>query len=73
VVIGAFAVIFALAVAYRIGAALNLGGTIAVLALTVMCESELQALNNPFYNLHRLGLMFLNRAPQRVRRGRVHR
>ena len=22
------------------------------------CESELQALNNPFYNLHRLGIFF---------------
>ena len=24
------------------------------------CESELQALNNPFYNLHRLGIFFTN-------------
>ncbi len=40
-VIGAFSVIFALAVATRIGAALNLGGTIAVLALTVMLSMKL--------------------------------
>ena len=40
-VIGAFAVIFALAVASRIGSALNLGGTIAVLALTVMLSMKL--------------------------------
>ncbi|HTR13944.1 MAG TPA: hypothetical protein VMI72_11990 [Roseiarcus sp.] len=40
-VLGAFAVIFALTVAYRIGSALNLGGTIAVLALTVMLSMKL--------------------------------
>jgi hydrogenase-4 component E len=40
-VMGAFAVIFALAVAYRIGSALNLDGTIAVLALTVMLSMKL--------------------------------
>jgi hydrogenase-4 component E len=40
-VMGAFAVIFALAVAYRIGSALNLEGTIAVLALTVMLSMKL--------------------------------
>ena len=40
-VIGAFAVIFALAVSYRIGAALDLAGTIAVLALTVMLSMKL--------------------------------
>jgi hydrogenase-4 component E len=40
-VIGAFAVIFALVVSYRIGAALNLQGTIVVLALTVMLSMKL--------------------------------
>src|ERR1700691_1368121 len=41
IVIGAFAVVFALAVSYRIGAALNLAGTIVVLALTVMLSMKL--------------------------------
>jgi len=27
------------------------------------CESELQALNNPFYNLHRLGVFFSHHRP----------
>ena len=40
-VIGAFAVLFALAVSYRIGAALDLAGTIVVLALTVMLSMKL--------------------------------
>lgn len=40
-VIGAFAVIFALAVASRIGAALGLAGTVVVLALTVMLSMKL--------------------------------
>ncbi len=40
-VIGAFSVIFALAVSYRIGAALGLAGTIIVLALTVMLSMKL--------------------------------
>jgi hydrogenase-4 component E len=40
-VLGAFAVLFALSVAYSIGASLNLVGTIAVLALTVMLAMKL--------------------------------
>ncbi|MGH6672015.1 MAG: hypothetical protein ACRECV_08585 [Xanthobacteraceae bacterium] len=40
-VIGAFSVIFALAVAYKIGAELNLAGTVVVLALTVMLSMKL--------------------------------
>lgn len=40
-VLGAFAVVFALGVAYRIGGGLGLGGTIAVLALTVMLAMAL--------------------------------
>jgi hydrogenase-4 component E len=40
-VIGAFAVVFALAVSYRIGVALDLTGTIVVLALTVMLSMKL--------------------------------
>ena len=40
-VIGAFAVIFALAVSYRVGVALGLAGTIVVLALTVMLSMKL--------------------------------
>ncbi|WP_298353888.1 hypothetical protein [Rhodoblastus sp.] len=40
-VIGAFAVVFALAVSYRVGAALHLEGTIVVLALTVMLSMKL--------------------------------
>ena len=40
-VIGAFAVIFALAVSYHIGTALDLAGTVAVLALTVMLSMKL--------------------------------
>lgn len=40
-VIGALAVIFALAVSYQIGTALNLAGTIVVLALTVMLSMKL--------------------------------
>ena len=40
-VLGAFSVVFALGVAYRIGGGLGLAGTIAVLALTVMLAMEL--------------------------------
>src|SRR6202167_1603260 len=40
-VIGALAILFALAVSYRIGAALDLAGTIVVLALTVMLSMKL--------------------------------
>jgi len=40
-VIGAAAVVFALVVAYRIGAQLDLVGTVAVLALTVMLSMKL--------------------------------
>jgi hydrogenase-4 component E len=40
-VIGALAVIFALAVASRVGAELGLGGTVVVLALTVMLSMKL--------------------------------
>lgn len=40
-VLGAFAVLFALAVAYSIGASLHLVGTVAVLALTVMLAMKL--------------------------------
>src|SRR5580692_4563145 len=40
-VIGAFAVIFALVVSYRIGTELGLAGTIVVLALTVMLSMKL--------------------------------
>lgn len=40
-VIGAMAVVFALVVSYQIGAALNLAGTIVVLALTVMLSMKL--------------------------------
>jgi len=40
-VLGAVAVVFALVVAYRIGDALDLAGTVAVLALTVMLSMKL--------------------------------
>jgi hydrogenase-4 component E len=40
-VAGAASVIFALAVAYRVGASLGLGGTVAVLAVTVMLSMKL--------------------------------
>ena len=40
-VIGALCVVFALVVAYRVGAQLNLVGTVAVLALTVMLSMKL--------------------------------
>jgi hydrogenase-4 component E len=40
-VAGALAVVFALAVAYRIGQSLNLAGTVAVLALTIMLSMKL--------------------------------
>jgi hydrogenase-4 component E len=40
-VLGAFAVLFALSVAYSIGASLGLVGTVAVLALTVMLAMKL--------------------------------
>ena len=40
-VAGAFAVIFALTVSYRIGASLGLAGTVAVLALTIMLSMKL--------------------------------
>ncbi len=40
-VIGAFSVIFALVVAYKIGSELNLAGTVIVLALTVMLSMKL--------------------------------
>ena len=40
-VIGALAVMFALVVAYRVGAQMNLAGTAAVLALTVMLSMKL--------------------------------
>jgi hydrogenase-4 component E len=40
-IIGAFAVVFALVVANRIGAELGLAGTVAVLALTVMLSMKL--------------------------------
>ena len=39
--IGALCVVFALVVAYRVGAQLNLAGTVAVLALTVMLSMKL--------------------------------
>ncbi len=41
VVIGALAVIFALVVSYRIGTQLGMGGTVVVLALTVMLSMKL--------------------------------
>jgi hydrogenase-4 component E len=40
-VLGAFSVVFALAVAYRVGGELDLAGTVAVLALTVMLSMKL--------------------------------
>jgi hydrogenase-4 component E len=40
-VVGAFCVIFALAVAYKVGGSLGLAGTVAVLALTVMLSMKL--------------------------------
>jgi hydrogenase-4 component E len=40
-VLGAFAVVFSLTIAYRVGDALGLAGTIAVLALTVMLSMKL--------------------------------
>jgi hydrogenase-4 component E len=40
-VVGAFCVIFALTVAYKIGGSLGLAGTVAVLALTVMLSMKL--------------------------------
>jgi hydrogenase-4 component E len=40
-VAGAASVVFALAVAYRVGASLGLGGTVAVLAVTVMLSMKL--------------------------------
>lgn len=40
-VVGAFCVIFALTVAYKVGASLGLAGTVAVLALTVMLSMKL--------------------------------
>lgn len=40
-VLGAFCVIFALAVAYKVGGSLGLTGTVAVLALTVMLSMKL--------------------------------
>ena len=40
-VAGALAVVFALAVAYRVGQSLELAGTVAVLALTVMLSMKL--------------------------------
>jgi hydrogenase-4 component E len=40
-VVGAFCVIFSLAVAYRVGQSLGLAGTIAVLALTIMLSMKL--------------------------------
>jgi hydrogenase-4 component E len=40
-VLGAFSVVFALIVSYHIGQALNLDGTVAVLALTVMLSMKL--------------------------------
>lgn len=40
-VVGAFSVIFALAVSYRVGQSLNLAGTVAVLALTVMLSMKM--------------------------------
>jgi hydrogenase-4 component E len=40
-VIGALAVVFALAVAYRVGQSLGLAGTVAVLALTIMLSMKL--------------------------------
>ena len=40
-VAGALAVVFALAVAYRIGQSLDLAGTVAVLALTIMLSMKL--------------------------------
>ena len=40
-ILGAFAVVFALVVAYRVGGQLNLAGTVAVLALTVMLSMKL--------------------------------
>lgn len=40
-VIGTLAVVFALVIAYRIGEHLNLGGTVAVLALTIMLSMKL--------------------------------
>jgi len=40
-VLGAFCVIFALAVAYKVGGSLGLAGTVAVLALTVMLSMKL--------------------------------
>jgi hydrogenase-4 component E len=40
-VVGALAVVFALAVAYRVGQSLDLAGTVAVLALTIMLSMKL--------------------------------
>lgn len=40
-VVGAFCVIFALAVSYKVGSSLGLAGTVAVLALTVMLSMKL--------------------------------
>lgn len=40
-VVGAFSVVFALAVSYRVGQSLGLAGTVAVLALTVMLSMKL--------------------------------
>jgi hydrogenase-4 component E len=40
-VVGVFCVIFALAVAYKVGGSLGLAGTVAVLALTVMLSMKL--------------------------------
>jgi hydrogenase-4 component E len=40
-VVGALSVIFSLAVGYRVGLSLNLAGTVAVLALTVMLSMKL--------------------------------
>jgi hydrogenase-4 component E len=40
-VVGAFCVVFALTVAYKVGSSLGLAGTVAVLALTVMLSMKL--------------------------------
>jgi hydrogenase-4 component E len=40
-VVGALSVVFSLAVSYRVGQSLNLAGTVAVLALTVMLSMKL--------------------------------